>query len=286
MDVEGTDGVERGSDQAFERQSALFVISLAKVLLVNLWFHDVGRYSAANMPLLEIIFELNLRLFRHGGDHSGGRKTSLLFVIRDAEPSPTLEVLSEKITTEMDGVWERIEKPDELKDSKITDFFDLHFTSLPHKVYKPDEWLAGVDAIRDRFWTPGGDETLLAADSSKTAVPAVMWADYAEEIWDTVRSNKDLDLPSAKEAVATARCEALAVQSVEDATAALTPYRQAAGSGELEGEVGGAAAGAVLSADAARDIVRTAARSYGEGAMWYVFSLRCLFSRLCWYHRA
>jgi hypothetical protein len=37
MDVEGTDGRERGEDQDFERKSALFSLASTEVLLVNLW---------------------------------------------------------------------------------------------------------------------------------------------------------------------------------------------------------------------------------------------------------
>lgn len=38
MDVEGTDGRERGEDQDFERKSALFSLAGTEVLLVNLWY--------------------------------------------------------------------------------------------------------------------------------------------------------------------------------------------------------------------------------------------------------
>ena len=43
MDVEGTDGRERGEDQDFERKSALFSLAGTEVLLVNLWYVVVGR---------------------------------------------------------------------------------------------------------------------------------------------------------------------------------------------------------------------------------------------------
>ena len=42
MDVEGTDGRERGDDQDFERKSALFALATSEVLIVNLWEHQVG----------------------------------------------------------------------------------------------------------------------------------------------------------------------------------------------------------------------------------------------------
>jgi hypothetical protein len=80
MDVEGTDGRERGEDQVgllssgnskylsiflqdFERKSALFSLASSEVMIVNLWEHQVGLYQGANMGLLKTVFEVNLGLF-------------------------------------------------------------------------------------------------------------------------------------------------------------------------------------------------------------------------------
>lgn len=63
MDIEGTDGRERGEDQDFERKSALFALATSEVLIVNIWEHQVGLYQGANMGLLKVVFEVNLELF-------------------------------------------------------------------------------------------------------------------------------------------------------------------------------------------------------------------------------
>lgn len=63
MDVEGTDGRERGEDQDFERKSALFALATSEVLIVNIWEHQVGLYQGANMGLLKTVFEVNMQLF-------------------------------------------------------------------------------------------------------------------------------------------------------------------------------------------------------------------------------
>jgi len=42
MDVEGTDGRERGEDQDFERKSALFSLASSEILIVNMWEHQVS----------------------------------------------------------------------------------------------------------------------------------------------------------------------------------------------------------------------------------------------------
>lgn len=63
LDVEGTDGRERGEDQDFERKSALFALATSEVLIINIWEHQVGLYQGANMGLLKVVFEVNLELF-------------------------------------------------------------------------------------------------------------------------------------------------------------------------------------------------------------------------------
>jgi hypothetical protein len=81
MDVEGTDGRERGEDQDFERKSALFSMAVAEVLIVNIWEHQVGLYQGANMGLLKTVFEVNLGLFlsaKEKGKTAGGYVRLLL----------------------------------------------------------------------------------------------------------------------------------------------------------------------------------------------------------------
>lgn len=52
-----------GLQQSFERKSSLFSLALAEILIINLWFQDIGRWDAANYGLLKTVFELNLQLF-------------------------------------------------------------------------------------------------------------------------------------------------------------------------------------------------------------------------------
>lgn len=58
LDLEGSDGRERGEDDTnFERQSALFALAVADVLLVNVWCHDIGREQGSGKPLMKTIFQ-------------------------------------------------------------------------------------------------------------------------------------------------------------------------------------------------------------------------------------
>ncbi|KAJ6882710.1 hypothetical protein NC651_029098 [Populus alba x Populus x berolinensis] len=77
MDFEGTDSNERGEDDtAFEKQSTLFALAIADVVLINMWYKDIGLENAASRPLLKTVFQVMKRLFPP-------RKKTLLFVLRD-----------------------------------------------------------------------------------------------------------------------------------------------------------------------------------------------------------
>lgn len=67
LDVEGSDGAERGEDQDFERKAALFAIAVSEVLIVNMWEQQIGLYQGNNMALLKTVFEVNLSLFGKTG---------------------------------------------------------------------------------------------------------------------------------------------------------------------------------------------------------------------------
>lgn len=59
MDLEGSDGRERGEDDtSFERQSALFALAAADVMLINMWAKDIGRETGSGKPLLKMIFQV------------------------------------------------------------------------------------------------------------------------------------------------------------------------------------------------------------------------------------
>lgn len=71
LDLEGSDGRERGEDDnSFERQSSLFALAVADVLLVNMWAKDVGREAGAGKPLLKTIFQV-----RHGRQHATSKSS-------------------------------------------------------------------------------------------------------------------------------------------------------------------------------------------------------------------
>lgn len=181
MDVEGTDGRERGEDQDFERKSALFSLASSEVLLINLWEHQVGLYQGANMGLLKTVFEVNLGLFGKAKTKTDER-TLLLFVIRDHIGTTPLDNLASTLETDLIHIWESLSKPEGLQDCKLSDYFDLSFTALPHKVLAAEKFNSEVRALRRRFVDKSAEDYVFKPAYHKR-IPADGVAMYMEGVW-------------------------------------------------------------------------------------------------------
>jgi hypothetical protein len=128
---------------------ALFSLALSEVVLINLWSHDIGRQQAANLPLLKLVFEVNLLVFQE----VDAPKTILLFVVRDHVASTTaLDVLSSRIMRDMEKIWAEIPKPQHWQGAKVTDVFDFSFNSLAHFVLEPDNFERDCNKLQERFY--------------------------------------------------------------------------------------------------------------------------------------
>jgi len=217
MDVEGTDGRERGEDQDFERKSALFSMATSEVIILNLWEHQVGLYQGANMGLLKTVFEVNLQLFQ---SQRGKEKTLLFFVIRDHVGSTPLANLSNTLQADLEKIWAGLSKPEGLENCKIQDYFDFMYTGLPHKVLLPEKFDSDVDKLRSRFNDPS-DPNFVFQPQYHKRIPADGFHVYASGIWEQIMSNKDLDLPTQQELLAQYRCDEIANAASEVFTEAI-----------------------------------------------------------------
>ncbi|UKZ82099.1 Dynamin-like GTPase that mediates homotypic ER fusion [Trichoderma virens FT-333] len=201
MDVEGTDGRERGEDQDFERKSALFALATSEVLLINIWEHQVGLYQGANMGLLKTLNPRSL----------------LFFVIRDHIGVTPLSALQNTLIQDLTKIWSSISKPEGLEQSRIEDYFDFGFAALPHKILQGEKFESEVALLGARFTTghrvgKGEDgaaesEGGILLPEYHRRIPADGLSVYTEGIWDQIVNNKDLDLPTQQELLAQFRCD-------------------------------------------------------------------------------
>ncbi|KAF2156219.1 root hair defective 3 GTP-binding protein [Myriangium duriaei CBS 260.36] len=232
MDVEGTDGRERGEDQDFERKSALFALATSEVLIVNIWEHQVGLYQGANMGLLKTVFEVNLQLFLK--DAKSVPRSLLFFVIRDHIGNTPLANLRQTLLADLSRIWSGLSKPPGLEQSKIEDYFDFAFVALPHKILQPERFVSEVHKLGTRFREGYQDpkrRSFLLDDASlpillpeyHRRIPADGFPIYAENVWAQIDSNKDLDLPTQQELLAQFRCDEIAKEVLVAFDTTITP---------------------------------------------------------------
>ncbi|GAX72911.1 hypothetical protein CEUSTIGMA_g366.t1 [Chlamydomonas eustigma] len=254
MDLEGSDGRERGEDDTnFERQSALFALSIADVLLVNIWCHDIGREQGSGKPLLKTIFQVNLKLFSPEPDR---RKTVLLFVLRDKTKTP-LPRLVETMEADLIKMWESISKPAQYKESQINDFFEIQYAGLPHFEEKYEDFLADSVVLRRRFTVDADDSLYRSGDK----LPGDAFTFSAGSIWEVIKSQKDLNLPAHKVMVANVRCAEIKEDQLRNLLSdqAWKALEASAGSGEVVSGFGKIAHG----------LVDSCVRGYEEEAMYF-----------------
>jgi len=207
MDFEGTDGMERGEDQSFERQLSLFALSVADVLLINMWANDVGRYNAANMSLLRTIFEVNLQLFAHAS-YAHDEKPTLLIVLRDFTETD-LQKYSDIVMKSLTKIWDSITKPVGFEFSSITTLFHVRFHGLPHYKLQREQFDAAVVDFRRWFLDPISSKYLFDRTVSFRGIPLESLPSYFESCWSSIQSSRDLDIPSQRDLIARHRCTEL-----------------------------------------------------------------------------
>jgi hypothetical protein len=228
MDVEGTDGRERGEDQDFERKSALFSLATAEIVLINMWENSVGLYNGANMALLRTVMEVNLQLFQKDAN----TKTCLLFVLRDSTGVAPLETLSETLKADLEKIWNGLTKPEGKENVLITDYFDFAFCTAAHKIYAAKQFEEDVLKLQKRFYDKSDPNYILKSKYHK-GIPADGFPLFANTIWNKIVDNRDLDLPTQQQLLAQYRCDEIAKVCFDQMVQQLTQFKPRLDGGEV-----------------------------------------------------
>lgn len=201
IDVEGTDSKERGDDRlTFEHRSALLCLALADCVIVNLWYHSLGNFTASNYGLLKTVMEVNLELFQQDVNCP---KTILLFTVRDwFEDLAPLDVIKKKIIDDyLNKIWKEIKKSDAVEKFHVENFFTIEVVGLSHAIIKKEEFQKDISRLRKK-WV----EELKPLQYSRN-IPSDGFGQYCSNIWNTIIKQSQLDIPSQKEMLATFRCQ-------------------------------------------------------------------------------
>ena len=90
--------------------------------------------------------------------------------------------LQATLTQDMQKIWETLSKPPELKDKQLSDYFDLSFAALPHKILAADKFESEVADLRRRFVDRAREDYVFKPAYHKR-IPADGVAFYMEGIW-------------------------------------------------------------------------------------------------------
>ena len=93
-----------------------------------------------------------------------------------------MENLVTTLTSDMERIWDTISKPTELKDRQLRDYFDLSFTTLSHKLLRPDAFEADINRLRGRFTDKTREDYVFKPGYHKR-IPADGVAFYMEGVW-------------------------------------------------------------------------------------------------------
>lgn len=178
LDVEGTDSRERGEGaKSFESRTTLFTLALADCVLVNMWAHDIGRYSAANYDLFETVFAHAVALRRSGqSGASMKRPVSVLIVIRDHDGESAVSDIRRVLMGDLSNIWDSLR----VKDLALSDVFSIDVITLPHKVYAPDAFADSIRSLAKRV------STEVDGRREQKMVPLEAFDTLARTVWDAV----------------------------------------------------------------------------------------------------
>ncbi|EZG43587.1 putative root hair defective 3 GTP-binding protein [Gregarina niphandrodes] len=219
IDVEGTDSKERGEDRlTFEHRASLFSLAVADAVIVNMWYHDIGRYTASNYGLLKTVLAVMLELF-HTNDSSkmdsrmdsrmdNHTRTHMIFIIRDHSSSLTpIHKLERLLLQDVVDIWDGIKKPLPLQNSTADDFFKFSVIGLPSKVDDKNNFDIEVKNLKLNWLNK------LRPKHYTRTIPADGFPMYCESIWNTIMNSDQLDIPSQKEMVAIYRCDEIKIRA-------------------------------------------------------------------------
>ena len=163
-------------------------------------------------------------------------RSLLFFVIRDHLGTTPLANLRNTLVQDLSRIWSGLNKPPGLEKSKIEDYFDFAFAALPHKILQPERFVSEVAKLGTRFAEGNRDPRRdpLRGDQEfeggvflpqyHRRIPADGFSIYAEQVWDQIVHNKDLDLPTQQELMAQFRCDEISREVLIGFDEAIIPF--------------------------------------------------------------
>ncbi|GAB2228010.1 hypothetical protein Droror1_Dr00009839 [Drosera rotundifolia] len=188
LDLEGLDGIERGQDVNFEKQSALLALAVSDIVLINMWYKDVGLEHAGSRPLLKTLLQERMQMTRL-------RRITLMFVLRDKpKVQSQVEALKRQLRKDVEKIWDTVHKPEQYMQSRLNEFFRVEIEALSHYEHKREEFDEEVVNLRLHL------SKIIAPEGA--FVPASGFSQFAQNVWEIIKTNRNLNLPTVEVLVA------------------------------------------------------------------------------------
>ncbi|XP_044495846.1 protein ROOT HAIR DEFECTIVE 3 homolog 2-like [Mangifera indica] len=213
MDMEGTDGSVKEGDTTFDKQSALFALEISDVLMINMWWKDVGLHEAGYRELLKTVFKFMVQLFKP-------RKTTLLFVLRDKGTKIPFEKIETYLNRDIEKIWGGVPKPEAQINTPLNEFFKVEIIALSSYDHMEDQFKQEVDKLRQRFFSSASTSQGGQVAADRRVVSASDFSDHAQKMWNLITQIRDLNISSIQEMVSIIRCDEISKQKLDALSAA------------------------------------------------------------------
>lgn len=221
LDVEGSDSRERGRNgRIFQSRLASFVTAISDVIVINLWYHDLGRFDASGYTLLREIFDEAVKL---SDGESNSFRTRLVFTVRDVDSDATETDITSVLNTDIDELFEGVDTTLSLRD-----VFDITIVPLPHMRHSVAAFTNATRDLARRLKSDDEDDTLLKPDYSKS-IPVDSCGVYTRRLWESHYASKTSDAASDPaengfSVMAAYRCNEVFFEALSDANQTMKNY--------------------------------------------------------------
>jgi len=175
-------------------------LAVAGTVVVNMWFHDIGRHHAANYEMLEALFAHAAALRAGGGAMFGGRwrKPRLVIAVRDCDEEANEADVRRILLGDVENIWRAVDK----SAPAIADVFHLDLVMFPHFTFARPAFDAAVAEFAARFGGVGAAAAAAVAEEGSEPVDMSEFVEYARVIWERLQAPDSplagdaLDLPT------------------------------------------------------------------------------------------
>lgn len=240
LDVEGSDSRERGrGGRAFHSRLASFVTAVSDAIVINIWYHDLGRFDAAGYALLHDIFVEAIKI----AELDPGRfRTRLIFTLRDVDADVDDSDVEDVLNGDVDEIFKTISTT-----MAVRDLFDITFVALPHMRHNENSFKSAVVDFSRRLTASEGDDLLLRTEYSK-GIPADGCGTFTTSLWESHYASRSVNTSALEPAdggvtlMAAFKCNEAFSEALLEANVTMKAYSTTLDAGEKIDELGTKAA--------------------------------------------